>query len=207
MDIVETSFRVVDGYCRKQGYLFGDAKLSPDAAITELNIRFREHGVGYQFETGQINRVDSQLLHAEVVKPALALLADKKFRAANEEFLSAHAHYRHGRYCECLNEALKAFESTMKIICAKRSWSYDQKDTAKTLIDHMLKNGLIPAHLTSHFTGLRTTLESGLPTTRNRLSGHGRGVADHDVPDYIASYALHLTATNILLLVEADKAK
>ena len=57
----------------------------------------------------------------------------------------------------------------------------------------------------SHFTGLRSTLESGVPTVRNKLSGHGQGAEEINVPDYIAAYALHLTASNILLLAKADE--
>ena len=35
--------------------------------------------------------------------------------------------------------------------------------------------------------------------------GHGQGSQQPVVPPYLASYLLHLTATNILLLVEAEK--
>ena len=52
-----------------------------DSLVTELNYRFKEHGVGYQFEGGQIIRVDSQLIHQEAVKPALSLLADPDYRS------------------------------------------------------------------------------------------------------------------------------
>jgi hypothetical protein len=60
----------------------------------------------------------------------------------------------------------------------------------------------------SHFTALRSTLESGLPTVRNRggRGGHGQGSDVVDVPDYLAAYCLHLAATNIVLLIEAHNA-
>src|ERR1019366_1526163 len=85
-----------------------------DSAVTELNARFREHGIGYQYESGEIIRVDSQLIHSEVVKPALTLLTAPEYEGANAEFLKAFEHYRKGDTKECLNECLKAFESTMK---------------------------------------------------------------------------------------------
>lgn len=47
-----------------------------------------------------------------------------------------------------------------------------------------------------------TLLESGVPTVRNRQSGHGHGVQVSDVSPHLARYALHLTAATILLLVE-----
>ena len=48
--------------------------MTVDDAVVELNTRFREHGIGYQFESNKIVRVDSQFLHQEAVKPALQLL-------------------------------------------------------------------------------------------------------------------------------------
>jgi hypothetical protein len=71
----------------------------------------------------------------EAVKPALELLSDERFAGANAEFLEAHEHYRHGRHAECMNECLKAFESTLKIICKKQKWPFKDTDTAKALID------------------------------------------------------------------------
>lgn len=40
--------------------------------VNELNERFKQHGVGYQFEDGFIIRVDTQYTHAEIIKPAQA---------------------------------------------------------------------------------------------------------------------------------------
>jgi hypothetical protein len=179
--------------------------MSTDAAIEELNERFRWHGIGYQYESGLIIRVDSQFLHAETVKPALALLSSEDYAGANEEFLKAFEHYRHGRTKECLNECLKAFESTMKAICAKRKWPFNKSDTAKTLIGVCFQQNLIPDLIQSHISAFRSTLESGIPTVRNKLSGHGQGATVVEVPSYYASYMLHLTATTIQLLVEAEK--
>jgi hypothetical protein len=84
-------------------------------------------------------------------------------------------HYRKGDTKECLNECLKAFESTMKVICAKRKWPFKPTDAAKELIDVCLKHDLIPPLIQSHIGGVRAALESGIPTIRNRLSGHGQG--------------------------------
>lgn len=77
-------------------------------------------GSGFQFESSAIIRIDSNFIHAESVKPVLALLRQDLYQGANEEFLNAHQHYRHGRHKECLVDALKAFESTLKAICVKR---------------------------------------------------------------------------------------
>ena len=174
-------------------------------AVNELNQRFREHGVGYQYESGQIIRVDSQYLHSEAVQPALTMLSDSMYQGANAEFLSAHEHYRAKRYKECLNDCLKALESCLKAICDKRGWVYGAKDTANRLINIVLKNELIPEFMQSHLSGLRSALEAGVPTLRNELGGHGQGTQEILVPEHIATYALHLTASNILFLAQANE--
>lgn len=150
-------------------------------------------------------RVDSQFMHSEVVMPAISLLKQEQFRGASDEFLRAHEHYRHGRSKEAIADALKAFESTMKTICERHNWEYDNTATAQPLIQLLFDKGVLPSFLQSHFTALRTTLESGLPTARNRTSGHGQGSAPVDIPGYLAAYAINLAAANIVLLVDADK--
>ena len=171
IDVIQLSFQLIEQRLDTPVYL----NISPDDAIEELNHRFREHGVGYQYENGQIIRVDSEYLHSEAVKPALTMLSDTMYKGANAEFLSAHEHYRARRYKECLNDCLKALESCLKTICDKRSWAYENKDTANLLIDIVLKRGLIPEFLKSHISGLRSALASGVPTLRNELGGHGQG--------------------------------
>jgi len=204
IDIIELLFRKIDLFVRASPGYFALNSINPDEAIDELNSRFKEHGLGYEYAAGQIIRIDSKLLHQEVIKPVLLFLQNAKFKGANEEFLSAHSHFREGKHKECLNDCLKAFESTLKIICGKRKWPFKTTDTAKRLLEIVFEKELIPSFLQSHFIGLRTTLESGIPTVRNKLGGHGQGAESVEVPDYIAGYALHLTAANILLLAKAD---
>ena len=125
---------------------------------------------------------------------------------AQQEFLKAHEHYRHGNAKEALNECLKAFESLMKIICKKRKWVISGNATAKQLIETCLNKGLIPSFWQSHFTALRSLLESGVPTGRNKVSGHGQGDNTDEVPNYLVAYMLHMTASTIVFLAEADSA-
>ena len=204
IDVIEFSFRFIDQDVRHNRHGYFRPSVSPDDAINELNYRFREHGVGFQYKSGQIIKIDSQFIHSEVIKPALIMLADPIYKGANEEYLNAHEHYRKGRYKECLNDCLKAFESCMKIICGKREWPYNEKDTANRLIETVFKHALIDSSMTCHFTALISTLKSGVPTVRNDQSAHGQGSEEIIVPEYIASYVLHLTASNILLLTKAD---
>jgi uncharacterized protein DUF7014 len=87
----------------------------------------------------------------------------------------------------------------------KTKWKFDPTATAKDLIKTVLANGLIPKELENHFNNLRSAMESGLPTVRNRTSGHGQGAVPVEVEDHITACALHLAAANIILLVEAHR--
>jgi hypothetical protein len=94
----------------------------------------------------------------------------------------------------------------MKGICDDRKWKYAADITAKGLIELIFSKGLIPSYVTSQFTGLRSVLESGLPAVRNKQGGHGQGKDPVEIPSHLAAYALHLAASNIVMLLEAHKA-
>lgn len=209
LDIIELTFRIIDTHVRDHEWEFRNTtgvSQNPDDAIEELNSRFKESGIGYQFESGELIRVDSQYVHSEVVRPVLRLLAkNRKYAGANDEFLSAHEHYRHKRYKECLNDCLKSFESLMKAIHEQHSWPFNRNDTAKKLISSCLTNGLVPEYLQNQFSSVRTLLESGIPTVRNKEGGHGQGTEVTSVPEHLASYTLHLTATNLLFLAKCEE--
>ncbi|MGO1490092.1 MAG: STM4504/CBY_0614 family protein [Psychrobacter sp.] len=206
LTIIELTFGSVENEASK--FSFGkreNAKEISHQAVLELNQRFHEHGIGYQYENGQIIRIDSELIHAEAVKPALQLLSHPSYKGAQEEFLSAHEHYSHGRYDSSLTDCLKAFESTMKIIIHKRSWICDKNATSKKLIDCCLSNELIPKFWTDQFNSLSNILTSSIGTPRNKLSGHGKGNDDIEVPEHLIQYVLHMTASTIVFLIKAEE--
>lgn len=206
LDLVEFGVRYVDRVIRRmntsdrRGH---GIKTDPDDAIAELNFRFREAAFGYQFESGKIIRVDSQLIHSEIVKPALQLLSDPRFAGPHNEFLAAHAHYRAGEYKDCITDALNSFESTMKVICELKKWEYEKGARAIDLIKVIRSNRLLPEYLDASFDQLISTLKSGLPKVRNEEGAHGQGAKPREAPCFIAAYSLHLAAAKIVLLVEA----
>ncbi len=212
MDIIEFSFNYIDNVIRNDKeyrllVFHGIQKSTPDDFINELNRRFKENAIGYQYEAGIIIKMDSTFVHNEIVKPTINLLWNEKFLGANEEYLKAHEHYKQGRNKECLAECLKAFESTMKIICKEKGWKYDEKDTSKNLIQECFKNNLIPSYIQNQFTSLSSLLESGIPTIRNRVGGHGQGQVPQKVDGELTRYGLNLTGTNIIFLVELSGIK
>lgn len=206
IDVVELIFRYIDLVTRDWNFRhLDDASKRADNAIAELNIRFKEHGIGYQYEDKIIIRVDSELIHVEAVKPALRLLNTTEYRGAQEEFLSAYNHYQKGRHKESLNDCLKSFESTMKAICDKHNWQYSPKASSKELIKVCFENKLIPIFWQTHLSSLRSMLESSIPTGRNKLSGHGQGTTPTTVPDHLVAYMLHMTASTLVFLTTAEK--
>jgi len=99
LDILELTFRCIANRGDLQDWVRQKRGISITAseAIHDLNFRLREAGVGYQFENGEIIRVSSQFIHSEVIRPALTLLSDPRFKGPYKEFLHAHERYRSAR--------------------------------------------------------------------------------------------------------------
>jgi hypothetical protein len=210
LDVIELGLRIAEQVVARWPYnelLQEGRRILPAEAIAEMNFRFLEHGVGYEYIDGSLIRKDRQFVHDAVIKPALALLHEAKFTGANDEFLKAHALYREGNNKQAIAEALKAFESTMKAICKERRWSPPENATAAPLIDFLVAKELIPLEMKGHFTSLQAAMKQGLPTLSNRTSRHGQGPEPVEVPRHFVAYALHLCAANIVFLVEAHKAR
>lgn len=91
-------------------------------AIDELDYRLKQYELGYRYDapSKKVIRVDSELVRAEVIKPAFALLSDPRFAGVQEEFLKAYEHYRHRRHKEALVEALEILEGMRKH--SKAAW-------------------------------------------------------------------------------------
>lgn len=201
LDAIELCYLVGDTLARKPSYVRRqDAEHHVDDCLRELNIRFKEAGRGYELIDGKIIRIDSQLLHSEIVKPAIGFLNAEGFEGARDEFLGAYEHYRHGNHKEALVDALKAFESTLKVILTANGKPYGAGDTARPLVLACSKEGLIPSYNEAHLTSLVGVLTAGIPTVRNRHGGHGQGEVVKTVEPEIVAYGLHLTASAIVML-------
>ena len=200
IDAIELICKFIDYKIRKITWDYYQ-RFNPDQALIEINERFKEHGIGYSYENGEIIRVDSTFVHSEITKPTIALLWNEKFSGANEEYMKAHDHYLHGRNKECLNDCLKSFESVLKTICKEKKWQFNQSDTSKKLIKICFENELVPSFTQNQFTSLQNLLESGIPTIRNKLGGHGQGTEKITVDDIMTRYALNLTGSNIIFLI------
>lgn len=210
LDLLDYSFALVANL-RDLRLPYGHDKDRKDritGAFAEMNFRFKQHSLGYEFVHYQLIRKDNEFLHKETIKPALKLLYENGFKGAEQEFLDAFEHRRKGENKDAILDALKAFESTMKAICHGMGYTYNPaRSTAKDLIGILESHAFYPAYMNNHITSLRTSLESGLPTMRNKNAGHGQGAAVVNVSDEFAEYALNLAATNIVLLTKIYAAK
>lgn len=205
LDAIELCYGIGDGMARNMSYAGRrDADAHVDECLKELNERFKEAGLGYELIDWHIVRIDSQLLHSEIVKPAIGFLNAEAFEGPRDEFLGAFEHFRHGNHEEALVDALKSFESTMKVILTANEKTYGAHDTASKLILACKDAELIPAYNDAQLQALVNLLTSGIPTLRNRNGGHGQGEAVRVVESEIVAYGLHLTGAAIVMLASLE---
>jgi hypothetical protein len=192
-----------------------------NALVAEINELFASENIGYELteivkeevvETisgiehifiktisyPKVIKKDDQVIHTTTIVPALILLSEPRYKTANQEYLEALEDYRKGDYGDCLTKCGSAFESVMKIICDNKKWQYKQTDTASVLLTTIINK-----------SGLESFFEQPLiiiATLRNRLSkSHGAGVAQKEVTQNYARYALNSTAAAIVFLVNETK--
>lgn len=208
LDIIDFVFRVFYNIYRGS---FGHNSLigideTIDKAIAELNRRFEQHRLGYEFTNGEITRIDNKVVHKEFIKPAINLLCTEGFEGAEAEYMKAFEARLQGDNKTAIVEAEKAFESAMKTICLKRGFAFDQeKDSAKKLISILKDNNFFPGYMEDHLNTVAKALENGAPTVRNKTSGHGQGEEIVEVPNSYAEYVIGLVAVNMVLLVKIFK--
>lgn len=156
---------------------------------------------GREYETStltaypQVIRKDSEVLDRGAIQPTLQLLREADFASANKEFLEALEDFRKADYGDCLTKCGSAFESVLKVICARKRWPHNATDTASPLLKTVISK-----------SGLESFFEQPLilvATLRNKLSkSHGAGQEFRNVTEAKAEYAINATAAAILLLVK-----
>jgi hypothetical protein len=179
--------------------------------LNELEDRFKENNLGYRFIGNTVIKLDAnhELLHMETVKPVLQLLSDKDYKSANDEFLAALNLHRTCQYADANHKFRKALESTMRIICDKRKYKYQE---GKATVNHLLqtlKDNDFFSDLYFLDKQLNTLIElcSSTGKIANRQGSHGEGSNPKTIPAHLTGYLLHITAAVILFLVEIEKQK
>lgn len=169
-----------------------------------INQRFKESSVGYEMINGQIIRKDSEITFTEIIRPTINLTYNELFGNVNIDFVNAIKEYQTGDNKDCIVKLLKAFESTLKIICDEKGWEYNETDRCSKLIDICFDNDLVPQDMKSEFTSLNSLLKSGILPVRNNYAGHGDGSEEKVVEDYLVRYAINVTGSCILFVIEAS---
>lgn len=201
LDLMDYVFSVIISNPSIQMRFFDSRSEFFSGAIDELNLRLKQHNLGYEFYNREIIKKTNTITHEKIVRPALQLLCDEAFRGAEDEYMSAWRHFTKNENKEAIVDAEKAFESTMKTICSRMGFSFDpDRDDAKKLLDVLKNNNFFPPYLESHLNTVVSSLQSGAPTVRNRTSGHGQGEDVKEVHENYAAYVLNLVASNIVFL-------
>jgi hypothetical protein len=207
LDMIELCFRLIQriGELPDPHMEQRNATLSPNKAVNELNARFKQNNIGYQFRNGQLIKLSNELLHTEIVIEVTNLLMNPMYVNANEEYMKGQEHFKNGFNKECLNECLKALESTLKIIFTHKGWAYNTSDTLGQLITVAYTNNLIPEYIQTHLGSIRAVLTSGVNSIRNKVGGHGQGPVPIMADDETTRFTLNLTGSYIIYLVELSE--
>ncbi len=167
-------------------------------AVTDFVWETRVNGYSHSMmliASPQVIRKDSEVLYQTAIQPTLKLLQEPNFASANKEFLNALEDFRKGDFGDCLIKCGSAFESVLKIICARKKWNHGATDTASPLLKTVVGNSGMESFFTEPLTLVATM--------RNRLStAHGAGLSNRDVTEAKAEYSINATAAAILLVVK-----
>lgn len=201
MDTIEVIFRMIakiENLINGSGYPFF---VKPEQAIDNLNDCFKKSCIGDKFAGNMLIRIDNELLYANITQNAMIFLANPEYHNINDEYLQSHKHYRNGDFEDCIVNCNKAFESTLKVICNKRGYSYKQNARVADLMAILVSNNFFPSLLLQQITGVRKTLEEGISVIRNNQGGHGKGAAAIVVDENLTSYTLNLNGSAIKFLL------
>lgn len=207
LDTIEIVFRAMtnsEDHFRTHGFpiMPGAAKEAVDA----LNKRLAQHCIGYKFEAGYMIKIDNEVLYSMITKELTVFLSNPEYASINEEYMQAHKHYRAGDYKDCVVNAAKSFESTLKVICAKKGYKYEQEMTASPLVKVLFDNHFLPSYMEKTLSGIRSLLEGGVPVVRNKTAAHGAGALQIEVDEGLAAFALNSAGSNIkFLLAELER--
>jgi len=169
-----------------------------------INTCFKESSMGYEMVNCQIIRKDSEVTFTEIIEPTITLTYNELFENVNIDFVNAIKEYQTGDNKDCIVKLLRAFESTLKIICDEKGWTYNETDRCSKLINICFDNDLVPQEMKSEFTSLNSLLQSGILPVRNNFAGHGEGGEERVVEDYLARFAINVTGSCILFVIEAS---
>lgn len=105
-------------------------------AIDELNARFREAGVPLHYHGGVIQFADNDLTQARIAEPFWRLIADPKWANVEHDMKEA-VDRADNNVADAPFYALKALESTIKIISDEKGWTTGREAGAINYVERM----------------------------------------------------------------------
>jgi hypothetical protein len=184
--------------------------------FSRLNTDLQSHGFLYEYheirhesETGYFLAIQSDYVFESITKPSLELLRHSDFASARSEFESAVSFFLQGpdRYSDCITNAVKAFESVMKVVLAKNNALPNANLPAAKLVKAIIDAGLIDTSFSSQseatialLNQLSTILSSGAVMVRNRLGAHGAGTRTAPPVKILVEFTLHQVAALMLFI-------
>ena len=174
-DMVELAIRYQIDQMLKDGYEGEEINEFIEEVQKSINTCFKESSMGYEIVNCQIIRKDSEITFTEIIEPTINLTYNDLFENVNVDFVDAIKEYQNGDNKNCIVKLLSCFD-----------------------------NEIVPQEMKSEFTSLNSLLQSGILPVRNNFGGHGDGGEEKVVEDYLARYAINITGSCILFVIEAS---
>src|SRR5882672_81183 len=94
--------------------------VKPQEFEATVNTVMREHRIGYEMMDGRFIEIDSQAMHAEVVKPTLRLLSSRKeYRPVEDAFAEALEQIAKGNAANAITDAARALQQMLVVAGCK----------------------------------------------------------------------------------------
>ena len=161
----------------------------------ELNSILDEEESEWRMIDGQLFKIDSQFLEMHVVARSYELLKAEGYEGALDELNQARNELSSGNVKGAIHNACKSVESVLKAVTETDSGN------ASHLIRQLNEIGFYDGLPEDVARAFGEEVLMVLPFMRNRLGGHGQGIAVVDVPRLYGELAVHLAATFILFIV------
>lgn len=175
-------------------------------SISLFNRFAAHHSLGYRFDavTKRIVHIESEVLFREAIEPAVEELHLSGFTNAQRELTGAFRYLRQGDYEQAIQAAYRAFESTVKYICAERGWARnpDRKQTSELLKTALPK--LFPPGVGGYMEVVHEPLKR-LAMIRDTLAAHGRGTDERRIDPHVVGFTINMAAAAIVLLIRTNE--
>jgi hypothetical protein len=110
--------------------------------VDELNIRLRDAGSGLHYHNGLIQAADDTMTQSQIADPFWNVVRDPKWASVDRDIKEAIDRRDTGGR-DPAGYAIRALESTIKIISGQKGWTTGNEKGASNFIDHLQakKNG------------------------------------------------------------------